>query len=95
MSAIQIVRFRLKAEVGEREFLAVNEQFQRESMSTLPGLERREACRSADGEWTLVLRYRDLASAKTQSPPTEVGKRIVEMIDKKTMSASFHEVVSQ
>jgi hypothetical protein len=95
MSAIHIVRFHLDANVIEQEFLAVNEQFQREAKSILPGLERREACRAPDGEWFLVLRYRDLPSAKQQGAPSEVGKRLMSMIDKKTMSSAFCEVVSE
>ncbi len=95
MSVIHIVRFRLRSDADEREFQRVNEQFQREALSTLPGLERREACRSAEGDWTLVLRYRDLAVAKQPSTPTETGRRIMGFIDKATMSSAYFEVMSQ
>jgi hypothetical protein len=94
MAALHIVRFHLNAEVAEADFLAVNEQFQREALSTLAGLERREACRGANGEWVLVLRYRDTASAKQQGAPTDVGRRLMGMIDRKTMASELLEVVS-
>jgi hypothetical protein len=94
MPAIHIVRFKLNADVAEKDFLAVNEQFQREAATTLSGLERREACRGPEGEWMLVLRYRDAASAKQQGAPSDAGKRLMGMIDKKTMISSLYEVVT-
>jgi hypothetical protein len=94
MSALHVVRFRLQSSVSEADFLAANEQFQREALTTLPGLERREACHGEDGTWVLVLRYRDAASAKQQGSPTEAGKRLMGMIDKSTLSSSVYDVVT-
>jgi hypothetical protein len=94
MSALHIVRFRLQSSVSEQDFFAVNEQFQREALTALPGLERREASRGPDGEWILVLRYRDAASAKQQRPPTDTGMRLMGMIDKSTLSSAVYDVVT-
>jgi hypothetical protein len=95
MSVIHVVRFRLRSDADEKEFLAANADFQREATSLLPGLERREACRGADGEWSLVLRYRDATSAKTQGAPSESGRRVMGFIDKATMSSALYEIISE
>lgn len=97
MAAIQLVRFKLAAGVDVNEFNALNERFQREVAPHLPGLERREATIGADGEWVLVLRYRDLEAAKKggRSDTSELSKKFLGMIDVKTMSASFLDIVSE
>jgi hypothetical protein len=41
-----------------------------------------------------VLRYRDAASAKQQRSPTEVGKQLMGMIDKSTLSSAIYDVVT-
>ncbi|MGD9956668.1 MAG: hypothetical protein AB7O74_06505 [Candidatus Nanopelagicales bacterium] len=97
MAVLQIVRFRAKPEVADEEMLAINERFQREVAPTLPGLERREATRSQDGDWVLVLRYADLdhatgGAARDTSP---VAQEFMSKIDMSSMSASFHPVVSE
>jgi len=97
MAVLQIVRFRAKSEVSHEEMLAVNERFQREVAPTLPGLERREATCTADGDWVLVLRYADMdhaagGAAKDTSP---VALEFMSKIDMSSMSASFHPVVSE
>ena len=96
MAVLQLVRFRARPEVSDEEMLAVNERFQREVAPTLPGLERREATRSEDGEWLLVLRYADLEQA-TAGPRADTGpvaQEFMAKIDMSTMSASFLPVVS-
>ncbi len=97
MAVIQLVRFRLAAGVGEDQFRALNERFQREVVPKLPGLKRREATRAADGEWVLVLRYADLESAQKagKSDTSDISQSFMKMIDMKTMSASFSEIVSE
>ncbi len=70
MAVLQIVRFRTNPGVEVAEMEALNERFQREVVPTLPGLERREACRTDDGEWVLVLRYPDMDHAKGGNAPT-------------------------
>ena len=94
MAVIHLVRFKLIAGADETAFRAANAQFQSEATTVLQGLERREACRSADGEWALVLRYRDLESAKTKGAPSEAGQRIMGFIDKSTMTSAFFEVAT-
>jgi len=97
MSALQIVRFRTKSDVADPDVVAINERFQREIAPVLPGLERREAARTADGEWVLVLRYVDMETAT--APPADHGMEIagalMSMIDMSTMSAEFLTVVSE
>jgi hypothetical protein len=97
MAVLQIVRFRAKPEVAAEEMLAINERFQREVAPTLPGLERREATRSEDGDWLLVLRYADMdhaagGAARDTSP---VALEFMSKIDMNSMSASFYPVVSE
>ncbi len=96
MAVIQIVRFRLAAGVDDAEFRALNERFQREVAPRLPGLTRREATRSAEGEWVLVLRYTDVDTAKQagKSDKSDLSQRFMQMIDMTTMSANFTEIVS-
>ena len=97
MAVIEIVRFRTKAGTDEKEMAKVNERFQREVAPVLPGLERREATRTGDGEWLLVLRYRDSDSANRAmgSDTSEVSGRLMAMIDMATLSVSRSEVVSE
>ena len=97
MAALQIVRFRTKPDIADADIVAINERFQREITPLLPGLERREATRTADGEWVLVLRYVDMDTAT--APPADHGMEIagafMSMIDMSTMSAEFLTVVSE
>ena len=97
MAVLQIVRFRAKPEVTDKDMFAINERFQREVAPTLPGLERREATRSPDGDWLLVLRYADMdhaagGAARDTSP---IAMEFMSKIDMSSMSASFHPVVSE
>ena len=96
-AAIQIVHFRPKPEVAHDDMVAMNERFQREVAPLLPGLERREACVTDDGEWVLVLRYAtmELATAPPADHGMEIAGLFMQMIDMSTMSASFQTVVSQ
>lgn len=96
-AAIQIVKFRPKADVAHSDVVAMNERFQREVAPVLPGLERREAAVTDDGEWVLVLRYAtmELAVAPPADHGLEVANLFMQMIDMSTMSASFHTVVSE
>ncbi len=97
MAAIQIVRFKLASGIDEKEFRALNERFQREVTPKLAGLERREATVGEGGEWMLVLRYRDIESARKagRSDTGDVSKKFMSMIDMTTMSSSFYEIVSE
>jgi hypothetical protein len=96
-AAIQIVRFHPKPEVAHDDIIAVNERFQREVAPKLPGLERREACVTDDGEWVLVLRYSnmELATAPPADHGMEVAALFMQMIDMSGMSSSFQTVVSE
>ncbi len=97
MAVLQIVRFRPNADVTDAEMLAINERFQREVVPVLPGLERREATRSEDGEWVLLLRYVDMehAAGGRARDTSDVAQEFMSKIDMSSMSASFHPVVSQ
>lgn len=97
MATIQIVRFKLAPNVDEKDFRALNERFQREVAPKLAGLERREATVGEGGEWMLVLRYRDVDSAKKagKSDTSDISQKFMTMIDMKTMSASFYEIASE
>ena len=96
-AAIQIVRFRAKADIDHDDVIAMNERFQREVVPQLTGLERREACVTGDGEWVLVLRYAcmELATAPPADHGMEVAGLFMQMIDMSTMSATFQTVVSE
>lgn len=96
-AAIQIVRFRPKADVTKGEFVAMNERFQREIVPVLPGLERREAAMTDDGEWILLLRYSsmELATAPPADHGMEVAGLFMQMIDMSSMSATFQTVMSE
>lgn len=97
MAVIEIVRFRTRTGSDDTEMVALNERFQREVAPKLPGLERREATRTSDGEWVLVLRYRDAESADRVmgSDTSEISGRLMTMIDMPTLSLSRSEVVSE
>ena len=98
MAVIEIVRFHTKPGTDEAVFAALNERFQHEIAPQLPGLERREAAQGADGEWLLVLRYKDMESAK-RGPRLDRGMEVagafMSMIDMPTMSSSHHRVISE
>ncbi len=97
MAVLQIVRFRAKSEVGEQEMLEINEKFQREVAPTLPGLERREATITPEGEWVLVLRYADMDQAKggAARDTSPVAQEFMSKIDMSSLSVSFLPVVSE
>ncbi len=97
MTAIQIVKFRLNDGVNEKDFRALNERFQREVAPHLPGLQRREATHSEDGEWLLVLRYADMESAHKagRSDTSDISQKFMSYINMNTMSAAFYDLVSE
>lgn len=97
MAVIQIVKFRLNDGVDDTAFRALNERFQQEVAPTLPGLVRREATVSDDGEWLLVLRYTDMESAHKagRSDTGDISRQFMQMINMNSMSASFHTIVSE
>mgnify|MGYP000231383626 CR=1 FL=1 len=97
MATIQLVRFMLNDGVNAVDFRALNERFQREVVPTLPGLIRREATVSADGEWLLLLRYTDSESAHKagRSDTSDISQQFMKCIDMGTLSSSFYEVVSE
>lgn len=97
MATVQIVKFRLNDGVNETEFRALNERFQREVAPKLPGLIRREATVGDNGEWLLVLRYKDAESAHgaMRADTSDLSQKFISLINPSTMSASFYEVVSE
>jgi hypothetical protein len=97
MAVIQIVKFRVNDGVDDAAFRALNERLQREVVPTLPGLVRREATISEDGEWLLVLRYTDMESAHKagRSDTGDVSRQFMQMINMNSLSASFYTVVSE
>ncbi len=97
MAVIEIVKFRLRDGADEGAFRALNERFQREVVPMIPGLQRREATRTEDGEWVLVLRYRDADSAARAmgSDTSEVSGQFIAMLDMATMSMARSEIVSE
>jgi hypothetical protein len=96
MTALHIVRFRTRPDVAEADIVEINERFQREIAPVLPGLERREAARTADTGWVLVLRHVDMETAT--APPADHGMEVAgalfSMIHMSTMSSEFLTVVS-
>lgn len=97
MAVIQIVRFKLNEDSNVEAFQALNERFQREVVPTLPGLIRREATVSPDGEYLLVLRYKDIESAQKAggSDTSDVSKQFMSHINMATLSVSFHTIISE
>lgn len=97
MNVIQIVKFKLNDGMNESEFKAINERFQREVVPTLPGLLRREATVSEDGEWLLVLRYDTMENARGggKRDTSDMAHTFMSFIDMSTMSASFYTIVSE
>ncbi len=96
MAVIEIVKFRLRDGADEGAFRALNERFQTEVVPNIPGLERREATVAEDGEWVLVLRYRDADSAARAmgSDTSDVSGQFISMLDMSTMSAARSEIVT-
>ncbi len=97
MAVIEIVRFRLRDGADEGAFRALNERFQHEVVPMIAGLERREATRTEDGEWVLVLRYQDADSAARAmgSDTSDVSGQFIAMLDMSTMSMARSEIVSE
>lgn len=95
MAALQIVRFRTKPDVAEPDVVGINERFQREVAPVLPGLKRREATRTADGGWVLVLRHMEAATAPPGDHGMDVAGKRFSMIDMSTMSSEFLTIVSE
>ncbi len=96
MAVINIVKFRLQPGTDEKDFLAINDRFTKEVAPTLPGLERRESTKGKDGEFMIVLRYKDMESA-SRGPKAdannEVAAKFMSMLDKSSLSSAHYEVV--
>ncbi|MEI6777351.1 MAG: hypothetical protein WCK70_10665 [Chloroflexales bacterium] len=97
MAVIKIERFRLNDGMDEGAFRAVNERFQREVAPTLPGLTRREVTRAPNGEWVLVLRYTDMEIATNtgMKNTSDTARALLSFINMSTLSAVFHEIISE
>src|SRR5262245_2172516 len=95
-AVIHTIKFRVKDSIASADALAVNERFQREVAPSLPGLERREATISDDGEWTLINRYRSMDAATNRAGAGgPAADAMMAIIDMATMSSSFATVVSE
>jgi hypothetical protein len=60
---LEIMRFRLKEGVDEAEFRVADARLQTEFAYHQPGLRRRTAARSAEGEWLVIDLWRSAADA--------------------------------
>ncbi len=60
---IEIVTFRLKAGVTEKQFLAENSNVEKDHVAKQPGFISRETARGEDGEWLVVVHWRSVADA--------------------------------
>lgn len=96
MAILQIVRFRTLPEIQESEITAINERFQREVAPKLPGLKRREAGVTPDGEWVLALYYEsaDLAKAAMGADTSDVSGKLIAMIDRATLKIDLVDIRS-
>lgn len=93
MSVLQIVRFKTTPDA----IAAINARFQREVAPKLPGLQRREAGVTPDGEWLLVLRYDTAEAAKAAmgADTSDVSGKLMAMIDKSTLKVEFVDLRSE
>jgi hypothetical protein len=96
IAIMQIIRFRALPEVTEAEVEAMNDRFQQEVAPKLPGLKRREAGVTPDGEWVLVLHYdsADQARAAMGVDKTDVSGKLMAMMDKPTIKIDLVDVRS-
>jgi hypothetical protein len=94
MTVIQIVRFTPKSGTDPKAFEEANARLHREAVPKLVGLQRREATRSAEGDWLVVMRWIDGDSARKPPPPevAEASKGVMSMVEMSTLSSSFYEV---
>jgi hypothetical protein len=97
MSVLQIVRFRPRPDTAPAALEAMNLRLQIENGPRLPGLQRREASRSADGEWAVVMRWADVESAKKplSEAAAELSKAFMAMVDPSTLSVAFFDLKSE
>ncbi len=54
MAVVEVVTFRLAADVEQGEFLVADKRAQTEFLYMQPGLLRRTTARAMDGEWLVV-----------------------------------------
>ena len=80
MSALEIETFRLRTDVTDESFLALDEKLLAWRYLNRPGLQRRTTAHAADGEW-LIDTWWDSA-ARAQDPEVdELAQQWTEMID--------------
>jgi hypothetical protein len=97
MPVLQVVRFRPKADTTPTALEAMNLRLQLENGPRLSGLQRREASRSADGEWAVIMRWTDVESARKplQGEAAELSKSFMSMVDMSTLSIGFYALQSE
>lgn len=95
---IEIVTFRLKAGVTEKQFLAENSNVEKDHVAKQPGFISRETARGEDGEWLVVVHWRSVADADASmnSFSTAPGaSAFMSLMDDSTMKMKRYDKVKE
>jgi uncharacterized protein (DUF2237 family) len=96
MSAVETIRFRLRAGVSESEFLQHNRRVEDEYMARRPGFRSRETALAPDGEWLVMVRWASAhdAEATMESFLTAAETRgFLGAVDPSSVSSSRYDLV--
>ncbi|NIZ15665.1 antibiotic biosynthesis monooxygenase [Phaeobacter sp. HF9A] len=86
-TVIEVVTFKLKADVSEADYVAATEKSQR-LIGGMPGFISRSLSKGADGSWTDYTIWVDMASAEAamaQFPQADCTADVMRMIDPSTL----------
>ena len=61
---VQMIRFRLRPETDDEDFLAITAEAGQVFLQTQPGFLGREVCKAEDGSWVGLIRWQDKESCE-------------------------------
>ncbi len=65
---VEVVRFKLKAEVTTEQFLKAESDIRKGAIKTQAGYQGRDVYQDTDGSWLIIIRWDDKASAEAWTP---------------------------
>jgi hypothetical protein len=97
MTVLEIVRFRVPADVSAQQMTAINLRFNAEETSRIPGLLRREAAIDDAGNWVVAVRF-DTIEHAIGGPRPDRGPAAAELlaaIDRSTFTVERFTIAAE
>ncbi len=98
IAILEVVRLTLRPGVVHEAFLAASERFSAEVAPFVPGMQRRELCRTGEGEYLLVVRFaseRDRAQMSAFASARPAAAAFSALIDMGQIAIEVHEIAAE